>query len=151
MKYVRPLRAGVIPYTRHGGKVKFGPGTDARHHEITDYGGGVSYRRENAIGGALREFHEESLGVFAPVTEADVAMSLAIFDKENLIIFVEVDVCPAATSAEFHRRLATTVDAEVSDIVWFTAEDFRAALIKEPVYEKVRTLLLAAGDFMLKL
>ena len=62
---IRPRRAGVIIYTVSNGRLYFAMGLDSNTHDLTDFGGTVEYETdENAVKGALREFSEETLGIF---------------------------------------------------------------------------------------
>lgn len=85
-------RCGVIPYTVDAlGNITFLFGIDATHNELSDMGGGVKKKSsETALAGGLREFHEESRGVFSGVTANHLITSLALVDdtrKMSIIFF----------------------------------------------------------------
>ena len=65
----KQLRAGVIVYVeipgQHKSQLFFCLGLDQRTGDITDFGGGVTKKDPTALHAALREFHEETLGIFA--------------------------------------------------------------------------------------
>ena len=66
-------------------------GIDSKTKELTDFGGGVSYKKDaNVIVGALREYNEETLSVY-PLSINDVQDSVALYDECCLVIFKKVD------------------------------------------------------------
>jgi hypothetical protein len=71
----KQLRAGVIAYIEVPGPVRpqlyFCLGLDQRTGDITDFGGGVTKKDSTALHAALREFHEETLGIFIDHVPSD--------------------------------------------------------------------------------
>lgn len=167
----RPTRAGVIMYGSYQGTVYIGLGIDANSHELTDFGGGVDYKVDpDAIVGGLREFQEETLGIFQPLTPADVPKSVVLCDSKNLVIFVHVPMTPDAISSAFNAAYAKRVDSnnqirdrkamfneintndlydpEMCGITWLTMADFQACVLTPGrVYARVQQFLKRAGDF----
>src|SRR5579885_778662 len=73
LAYVRPYRSGIIPYIVTKGNVYFAFGEHTETGDLTDFGGGVKMRSgEDALSGALREFQQESLGVFGTFSDNDL-------------------------------------------------------------------------------
>src|SRR5258708_15542441 len=90
LNVVKPQRGGFILYTKKWNEIYFGLGIDTITGEITDWAGGISYKEgydKNVIDGAIREFTEETLGIFGTITYEDVEECLAIYNSSNLIIF----------------------------------------------------------------
>jgi hypothetical protein len=146
----RPQRAGVIPYIVREGEIYFALGLDTQHSELTDFGGGVSYKSDgNALEGALREFSEESLGVFGAVDRALLTKCFVVYNRQMMIVFVPFDVNPLDKSRLFHQFLLQETDPEVSDILWLSEQEFKTALEEKSriLYVRVRKLLSKAGDF----
>lgn len=158
-----PPRAGVILFstTHDGGRetLWFGLGTDSQSHDLTDFGGGVSYTRmrETAVQGALRELKEETLGIFGTLEPSDVAECPALLDAAMLLIFVRVPVHPQAAAAAFQDSYARErrEQPEVCSLQWVTLAELRD-LISPPrtlrhaapqLYHRLRDFLCAAGDF----
>ena len=84
-------RAGVIPYFRLDGELFFLLGIDFTSGDYADFGGGVGGSRfENPIEGAVREFTEESLGIFGKVD--DMGDQYVIWDSDMLIIFLSLEI-----------------------------------------------------------
>ncbi len=144
----KPKRGGVIVHTLHEGKTLFGLGLDRRYKEITDFGGGVKYSKDqNAVIGALREFMEESLYVFGPISPENVRDAMVTYTPQLAIILVNIQVDPRAASILFRERACTLDLPEVSDIVWLTSEEFMHTIRTGktyggvPMYEKVREIL----------
>ena len=146
--HIRPKRAGIIIYTidPKDGKRYFALGIDSTYGTLTDFGGGVSYRKDiNAKFGAIREFHEESLLVFGQCTSRNIDDMVCIYNETNMIIFLRVymtlpqreEVC-----TEFQNRLQKAPNAyEISEIVWLTQVDIRIAQEEKLIYEPVSNLL----------
>lgn len=82
-------RGGVILYTFIDNNIYFGFGVDNKSKDLTDFGGGIKKRDGNAIRGCLREFQEESLGIFKKLTYDDVKMSPVIYNRHSMIIFIK--------------------------------------------------------------
>lgn len=147
---VKPPRAGVIPYISTPQGLKYAFGLDTNYRELTDFGGGVSYKRDKtAINGALREFKEESLGVFGDYTPKDVMNNVVIYNKDLMIVFIPVDVSPKEKNALFHKRLEDEDNPEVCDIVWLSEDELDKALDSKSrlIYMLVKDLITNADNF----
>ena len=123
-KIHRPQRAGVIMYTIINDEVLFGMGLDTRTHDITDFGGGVSYKIDkNAIIGALREFREETLEIFNKINMDDIMNSKVIYDENNLIIFEGFFASPLSVcsviSANLYLALSSVLPLYKSSALFF--------------------------------
>jgi len=143
-------RGGVIVYTRYIGQLYFALGVDSGTGELTDFGGGISYRRDaNAVTGSLREFHEETLGVFGIHTEAQVQSCLCIHDGCTLIIFLYLDVRPFSEAEAFSRACAAATRPEVTSVSWMQLSQLKRLIKRNRscLYARIRSLLRAAGNF----
>jgi len=159
LEYVTPQRAGIIIYTVVNGAIYFGLGLDAKTHDLTDFGGGVSYKTDlNVIRGAIREFEEETLEIFDPITADDLKQCPVIYDKNNLIIFVHIDIDPDTISNTFNSKYQQIIDMnrgkrkvrdpEVCGITWLTWEEFQKSINEKGImFSRVQRLLSRAGDF----
>jgi hypothetical protein len=147
----KPQRGGIIPYmVSSEGNLKFALGLDYVHKELTDFGGGISYKKDgDAVVGSIREFDEESLGVFGEVKKEDLENCLTIYSNEMMIIFLKVDVNASEINKLFYQKLKQESEPEVCDIVWLEKKELKKSL--EPssrlVYVRVRYLLSKAEDF----
>lgn len=149
LENVRPRRAGVILYTTHNDTVYFGMGMDEATHDITDFGGGIRYKQDlNVINGALREFDEETLGIFDVMTIDDVIKCPVLYDDKMLIIFIRLDENPEMISRVFLRKYECSRNQEICSIVWFEQEEFQSELVREQImYKKIHKFLKKAGNF----
>lgn len=157
-KKVRPLRAGIVVYTRSHGELLFCFGIDATYKTATDFGGGVSYRRDGtALQGGLREFSEESLSAFGPVSTDQVQKGLAIYDENTLIIFLYLDVDPVVINGRFATLVKgkPSSELEISEILWLNVAQMQVLLSRDHsnggMYNRARMLLEQAGDFYRRL
>lgn len=155
LDYVTPSRGGVILYCIKAGVVYFGFGVDRKYTELTDFAGGISYKRDkNVITGALRELKEETLGLYN-MDEADVQESMVIYDKHNLILFLQIFDDPITVASDFKERYNTCIKSEITAIMWITAKELDLIIKysntpihqKVLMYERIRKLLGKAGDF----
>ena len=155
--YVKPKRAGIIMYTAVNGTVFFGFGLDARTHDLTDFGGSVIYKVDkNCINGAIREFNEETLEIFHIFKFDDIKQCPVIYDENNLIIFVHMNVNPDDVSCRFneqYRKIMNNTkrlnkEPEVCGITWLSWEDFQVSIKERGIlFSRVQKFLSRAGDF----
>lgn len=154
---VRPRRAGVILYTVSNEAIFFGCGLDANTHEITDFGGHVMNRIDaSAIHGALREFDEETLQILEPIRPQDIKHCPVIYDANNLIIFIHVNINPDIMCHVFNTRYQSVVhgdvnktrEPEVCAITWLSWEEFQLSIRSRGImFRRVQKFLNKAGDF----
>lgn len=148
---LKPSRAGIIPYTFNEDKsLLFGFGLDHQFRELTDFGGGVSYRKDKtALKGAIREFQEESLGVFGEISQESLQRSLVLYTENTLIIFLYMDIHPETINKKFYLQREKQEKLEVSDIVWLSDKELKIALRPQSrmLYVRVSHTLRNAGNF----
>jgi len=102
---VQPKRAGVIPYTVSNGAIYFGLGLDSKTHDLTDFAGGVFYKTDHdVVQGALREFEEETLQIFDSIKADDIKECPVIYDSDNLIIFIHMNIDPDVICSVFNDK-----------------------------------------------
>lgn len=149
IKSIKASRAGVIVYTIYNNKVYFGMGVDFESKDITDFGGRVSYYNDkNVLVGALREFTEETLGVFGLIKPDQVSDCPIVYDSDNLILFIHLKVDIATINNSFEIAKQKVNKPEITKIVWLDIISFLASIKSENImYKRVRDLLHNAGDF----
>lgn len=161
-RQLRPFRAGVIMYEKtalafdkNAGGLSFCLGVDASSGEITDFGGGISYRKDKTtLLGALREFTEESHGVFGTFTPDAIQNCMAIYNNAMMIIFIPRTLNESgshdAITQRFHDKL--TARSESCDLTWLSVNDMQqlcdgkkvsadGGLRSRCMYHRVRDLL----------
>jgi 8-oxo-dGTP pyrophosphatase MutT (NUDIX family) len=149
MSIQRTIRAGVIPYTMHKGQLHFLFGQDKRSNDLCDFGGGRK-KGETSHDAALREFKEETNGLFGEGKQVtlDKAKGLVCRHRKNMIFFLPVDPYWIHTASdEFDTRNQQTPNKEISGVVWVD-EDLYRNLVYERVadnnpiiWEKLRSFL----------
>ncbi len=147
---IKPPRAGVIIYTKIDNEIYFGLGIDNASKEITDFGGGISYkeRDKNVILGALREFKEETLGIFGSLSYMDVIDSPVIYNTLNLIIFKYIDMDPDLINHLFLEAYQNHINPEVSGILWMNTNEFKHCIMtRGKMFFRVQNFLQKAGNF----
>lgn len=155
LECVKPERAGVVLYTVNNGVVYFGWGMDSKSHDITDFGGRVVYETDkNVIQGALREFTEETLEIFEPLTIEEIQDCPVVYNGKNLIIFIHVKLDPNEVSRVFNKKFIDIISAnpeaepEVCAIAWLTWGDFQRSISNNgAMFYRVRHFLNHVGDF----
>lgn len=147
---LRPQRAGVIMYTKINNKLYFGFGVDSIYNELTDFGGHLDRKDKNAITGALREFREESLGLFN-YTYEQVKDNIISYDDKMAILFIKVNESPEIINQKFKNKLNARYknNVEVNDIVWLSLEDLLKELYKDhsKIYTRVKNHLIKSKNF----
>jgi hypothetical protein len=173
LNLVKPQRAGIVLYTQINGIIHLGFGIDNMSKDITDFGGRVNYRKNkdgNVITGAIREFMEETLYIFSAIDKKDIEECHVIHDKNNLIVFMHIDINPDDVSCVFEHKFTQAsllyniykenfinsakkgkqcLYPEVSAIVWLPSYEFNYKLCLPNIFfSRVRDFLLRAGDFL---
>ncbi len=159
----RPSRAGIIVYYRNPTtqQLHFCMGIDRQYGDMSDFGGGVIYRKDGtALSGALREFDEESLKVFGSFTPQDLSSCLAVYNNDLVIIFVPIKTYLENINVKFQQQVNQEQDSsndklhikepEMSSLVWLTQEQFHKAIhssSQPALYSRVKNLLKSAGNF----
>jgi len=153
---IKPQRAGVIMYCMHDNKIYYGLGIDTVSGELTDFGGGISYkekRDKNVILGALREYDEETLWILGISNYEDVVNCKAIYNHNNLIIFKNISLDPYTVRnmflVEYNKMLEKRILPEVCDIKWMNVTEFKECISKRGcMFHRVQCFLQQAGDFL---
>lgn len=150
-KKYKPFRAGVIPYVVYRGKLLFCAAVDRKTGDLTDFGGGVSYKKDrSALIGALREFAEESLGAFGTFTPEDLEDCVVARNPQMAIIFLPLDCDPIEVTKVFQERYRKEKINEVSALAWMSASTLTSALGAGNIfYVRVSRLLHPVVDKVL--
>jgi len=130
------IRAGVIPYVVINNHVMLCLGVDKGTQELTDFGGGVRENDEDPITAAIREFHEESKGVFGSENYQiqNYANSFCLIKQSSwrnqpnrhmMIILQQVDESYLTRSEDSFVAQPITPRDEVSAIQWCSENMFR--------------------------
>lgn len=135
----RPPRAGVIAYTKYKGRFRYCLGASATYNDLTDFGGKAAPEDESILRTALREFHEETLGVFSKYIDAmSIAAARAICGPDRMILLLYIPgIIPHLISEEFNLKASNEELCEIASIHWVS----RAALI-ELIEGKHKTYIL---------
>lgn len=131
---LRPRRGGIVPYRLINGIRYFGFGIDRWFNQGTDFGGMLDYDiDENALKGALREFSEESLGIFGRIPDHLLNRGLAVYDHEMIIIFIDITELIEGVSTDeldilFQQKSARKQQRkhqEIKSITWIPEDYLR--------------------------
>lgn len=118
---IKKRRAGVIPYTKIYNRLYFLLAQDRKTGDLGDFGGGCK-KNENTLTTAIREFKEESNGIFPALYKTEVYLNtFALANKNMSIIFLPV--APAwfwLAPDKFKNKR----NNEVIDIKWVAEEAF---------------------------
>ena len=170
----RSFRASILPFVVVNSTPVFLLQIDARYHELSDFGGGVKKSDASAIHTALREFYEESLGIFGHIEYKDIQNCFCLYEQDkngnvsNLCIFVRLDINPNDVSKVFKMRYVEEVNKgrkerndkyfapnkkdnslECCGIVSYNLDDFLKLLNskRSPVYKLVKNFFNRATDW----
>lgn len=155
------IRAGVIPYVVIGNRVMFCLGVDKETQELTDFGGGVRENDGDAVTAALREFREESKGVFGEENYQKEAYTNSLClvkqfswrNKPNqhmMIILQQVDESYLNQSEDSFADLPLLPRDEVSAILWCHENVFRELVYTPQItrmYSRVKRFIANCISF----
>lgn len=154
---VKPQRGGVVPYTVRDGEVYFGLGIDTKTGDITDFGGGIRYKKDgDAVTGSLREFMEESLCIFGAYNMETVKNTVVVYTDSIMIIFLHFDVDMEQVNEIFDSRVRISRYSEISSLIWLPKSAFltcvKTGWLTTPycnrrLYFRVRRLLQSCINF----
>jgi 8-oxo-dGTP pyrophosphatase MutT (NUDIX family) len=138
-------RAGVIPYVCFDEKLYFILAQDRRTLDLCDFGGGCK-KDENALQTAIREFKEESNGIFKEYyNEEKFDNTYALMNKKMTIIFLPI-------SKEWleiaRRRFLISFNPEVIDITCIDETTFRNIIYKSEFDTRKRVWIRIQNFFI---
>lgn len=150
----KQTRAGVIPYLRKDNLSYFNLGKDAKYKSLTDCGGGKNHGDLTILHTAIREWTEESLGIYGyndtnaliNIDDEKLNNSLCIRSDNMIIIMIELNsnVDMEDVSTEFILRAKKEFELENSELVWLDHNTFYKAIkdrIGPKFYILVRILI----------
>jgi len=153
-------RAGVIVYKLIKDKIFMGLGIDSQHGSLTDFSGGIKSSDRDVIAGGLREFNEETLGIFGSIDPERVNNSIAVYSQDMMIIFLKVEGDIIRYSLEFKTKTKShdLSGLEVKNIPWISKESFYEKIERGDVnqvyhrlYNFIRLARIHYGDFIYSL
>jgi len=137
------VRAGIIPYRYSKNGLIFLMGVDKKFKEITDFGGGYNRKKDkNKVDTALREFKEETLGIFGEITREQIQDSLAIINNKNLIIFLHMPILEKETIQLFEEKHKKVKYSEIETLVWLNLEEFENLVNEKHVIYNMYSVLV---------
>lgn len=145
---MRSERAGVILLTTFNRRTNYCLGI-YKNNELTDFGG-TTFPWEDSISAALREFREETLGVFGKLQLSQVMNSIVIYNSYNLVLFLRYAIDPLLICDAFSRKITSIPleESELKGIMFFTEREFHHKLHNtKEIYHRLAFFLCEAGDF----
>ena len=118
-------------------------GKDALSNDFTDFGGKLcKLDNGNPLKCALREFEEESLGVFGEFGMNDVLEDYCVYSDTSLIVFIKIRVENTEwIDLQFSRKLKYQAFREIIKLKWLTLDKLNEAVNKNKIYYKPRVIL----------
>lgn len=139
-------RAGIVVYTWKRSRCYFGLGIDKRSGDISDFGG---YRKRtdlNCLVTALREFEEESLGIYGEFTTEQLEQCYGLCDDITLMIFLRVNIDPRFAIKLYKNAVIKEPAPEMSRIIWLDINNFLKLISKDHpkyiLYSRIRDILI---------
>lgn len=156
-KINKPHRSGVIVYTVFEDTLLFGLGIDLIYGNITDFGGQVSYTEDrNAVVGGLREYYEETHGIFGQFNPEQVKDCKVALRDDMMVMFVPLEIYPEKASIEFLKKAKLSADREIKELIWLNKKDLfklirRGQIGKNGHKTEIITIYKLLGNFMAQL
>ena len=146
------IRSGVIPYKKlSNGNNEFCFGIDSKHLSVGSFSGSLK-KGESVVDAGLREFSEESLGVFDIIDKKDIMNCIAVYDDLQVIMFLPINWTSGLNEKFLKRK---TYTSEMSSLVFYEYEELFniiAGFTNVKFHWKVSRLLMDSieinGDFM---
>ncbi len=138
-------RCGIVPCKKINGKLIMAFGIDRDSGDISNYSGKPIITDGGPINASIREFMEETYGVFGCPTAESLTDSFCIYNDTELIIFAMTDWNSDEVCRKFNR--IKTSDSEMSELCFLTANDLMLALAESGTskfYDRVRNLFVDA-------
>lgn len=130
----KTTRGGVIPYTVRNEKIYFLLARHSESGDLGDFGGGIK-KHEFALNGSLREYTEETNGMF-PISSNDLLDKLALVDGPNMaIVFVPINESwyqKAPEEFQKSKRAIKKGSNEISEVVWVDEVEFNRLIFAVP-------------------
>lgn len=136
----KTYRGGVIPYTILNGKVYFLLARHAETGELGDFGGGIK-KVEFALNGSIREYTEETNGIFSKFYNSsnDFLDKLALVDGDKMVvIFVPIgrywlqNENAQNAFVDSKSNGCKKSSEEISELVWVDEDRFAGLVNKMP-------------------
>jgi hypothetical protein len=127
------VRAGIIPVvTNLEGRKFYAFGLSKYNSYIFDIGGHIE-KNEDPIQAAVREYHEESYGVFGEISVDDILdQDYEVIDGlecpqpiPSLDILYPVDIDMLKSVKEFNKIRKTQNNPELSQVIWLSDTDIK--------------------------
>jgi hypothetical protein len=122
------VRGGVIPFTEINGNRFYAFGLDSAAGTICDFGGSREIADLDILDTALREFEEESLGVFGRPTREQIQDRQVLLTESMVLILLPVKSSMTQYSIAFARTVLTVREPEIRTIVWLSRAQLVSAL-----------------------
>lgn len=151
-----PSRGGAIPLILHSdGRILFGLGVDSTYNQLTDFSGGISYHRkeEDFIEGSLREFHEETLGIFGDISSEEIQDCLVLHNSSMMLILLPFEITMKKCNKAFAEAHANYPlyrrPPEISRIEWVDYHQLKLLSREEgsTLYKKLKDFLRLSPPF----
>ena len=144
LKPRRFRRAGVIPYLQTPEGLVYVLARDRKYGTPGGFSGHVE-RDEPPLHAALREFKEESLGVFGEYTTSQIGDCYAIYDEKELLILLPVNLEKEKIQQLFGLRIRSNTDT--SELLFFSSGELEQTLAgfgAETIHKRIRYLIMKA-------
>lgn len=137
-------RAGIIPYLKTRKGLLFWFGVDPSG-DLTDFGGRSKRSDRDFLNTAIREFQEESLGVFGEINIKELTKSLCVYDGKMVIIFYRLNQQPCFLHSQFDNLVQKEEKVEVENLFCVDQEKMVNLVTKNQIrkrlYERIKTSL----------
>jgi hypothetical protein len=145
------IRGGIIMVKRVTSKegneeIYFGFGIDRNFGDITDFGGSVKAKDRSRIFVCLREFAEETCGIFGFLSFENIAKYPCVSTSRVYIVFLEVNDSFERIDSAFSSRSSKIPNPEILKIVWKKKDEILFDLSHDRFYLPISPLLFSSID-----
>lgn len=111
------MRGGVVMCTESNGEKYLIFAIDDKTHELTDFGGTREKKDANIIDTSIREFHEETLGLFDKLSWDDIKKCTCVYDSDSIVLFIRTSLNINDIAERFLELAKGEKDIEVCGIM----------------------------------
>jgi len=143
------LRAGILPYILEKGTHYYAFGISFPVNNITYIGGGICADDGDILETALREYKEESLGVFGALSKDSLCKMEYIKDKRSVLFLHQVKGNLSFYVDKF-QNLEKSKKHELKGIIWLTKKQI-TVIIRSQNFKVINSKVLLVNKNTLNL
>lgn len=130
------IRAGIIPYIDINDTRYFALTLQFPNSDLADFGGTIESWDIDALDAAIREYYEESFGIFGEINRENLQDCYVLDGNDTAEILLPVSGYMYDYNQKFYQILGDNIYHEVQTIIWLNAYQILSGIdSKQPLYD----------------